>query len=777
MRAKWQPLLLCVGLSAGCDCGGGHGADADGSSSQNGSSGVGGSGQAGDEADEGSAEGENASGSCVSDEAFWRDEVWGAVLVPRCLGCHAEGALAESRGAEFLLKQPGEPDATTVNAERVADFLKREADGESLLLTKARGELAHGGGEVVEAGGSEEAAFVEYLQRIEMPETCDSPDIPSPSIADLDLEPPERTLYKAALQFATRLPTDAEMAAVRTGNDNDLRAALRALLDEEAFYGRLKVLYNDVLLTDKYAVPVGGFVEVSGYSFPGEPLDDLDDRTRRNFGISKEPLELIAYIVRNDRPFTEILTADYIMVNPDSARTYGADITFEDPEDPNEFHPARIDVRIMAGGFSDFVVEPLPHAGLLTSPMFLSRFPTTSTNRNRHRARMLLDIFLGVDIFDIAAQPIDAGDLSEFDVPTQDNPNCSVCHDTLDPIAGGFHNWDYDDGLQSRRVRRPWYEDMAAPGYADIEMPESQRTHAEQWLAQRITNDPRFAYGTVRTLYRVVMGRQSLKAPAAGEVDFANKLANWAAQEEELRRLAARFEAGGFDFKTLLTDLLLSPVYRARNSVWPSFGTDRLLTPAELAEKIHLTTGWRFSGSQEPTGSRDYLSDAYYFRLLYGGIDSNNITERAKDMSALMASVAQRAGHVVGCQAVPMEFGGTIPTHLFPYVDATDTPDDTVGQSAIRENLAYMHRRMLGEAPSSADVDVAFNLFRSVRSGGLSRMDVGDEPSAVPFYCASYLDLVINVRYDGRLQDEDYVQRAWMAVVSYYVSHSQFLVH
>ena len=33
-----------------------------------------------------------------------------------------------------------------------------------------------------------------------------------------------------------------------------------------------------------------------------------------------EPMKLVEHIVRNDRPFTDIVTADYIMVTPYSAR-------------------------------------------------------------------------------------------------------------------------------------------------------------------------------------------------------------------------------------------------------------------------------------------------------------------------------------------------------------------------------------------------------------------------------------------------------------------------
>ena len=39
------------------------------------------------------------------------------------------------------------------------------------------------------------------------------------------------------------------------------------------------------------------------------------------FGFRRAPLELIAHVVENDRPYTEILTADYIMANPFAAKS------------------------------------------------------------------------------------------------------------------------------------------------------------------------------------------------------------------------------------------------------------------------------------------------------------------------------------------------------------------------------------------------------------------------------------------------------------------------
>ena len=46
-------------------------------------------------------------------------------------------------------------------------------------------------------------------------------------------------------------------------------------------------------------------------------------------GVAREPLELIAYVVMNDRPYTEVLTADYTMVNAFSDLAYRSRSGFE----------------------------------------------------------------------------------------------------------------------------------------------------------------------------------------------------------------------------------------------------------------------------------------------------------------------------------------------------------------------------------------------------------------------------------------------------------------
>ena len=138
------------------------------------------------------------------------------------------------------------------------------------------------------------------------------------------------------------------------------------------------------------------------------------------YGARRAPLELIAHVVENDLPYTEILTADYIMANPFAARAYGASTAFDDPKDWWEFRPSEIVSYYREG--EDFekewdpiveehrIIDPgsldtdYPHAGILNTTMFLRRYPSTATNRNRARARWTYYHFLGVDIENSASR-------------------------------------------------------------------------------------------------------------------------------------------------------------------------------------------------------------------------------------------------------------------------------------------------------------------------------------------------------------------------------------
>ncbi|MBT4838155.1 MAG: DUF1592 domain-containing protein [Methylococcales bacterium] len=247
--------------------------------------------------------------------------------------------------------------------------------------------------------------------------------------------PPKKTLYKSSLSLIGRLPTTDELQRVSNDGEVGLSRILDHFLNDEKFLNRVKEIYNDQLLTDKYLGSENALALLDSRDFPnrrwyrdiGLDLDDQEQRkkyyelrTQTNDAVAREILELIAHVVRNNRPFTEILTADYMMVNAFSAKVYDVESQVTTNID---------DIAYGQGApFKEARIANYPHAGILTSAMFLNRFPTTRTNRNRHRSKTVYDFFLDTDILSIAgSRPTKSDDIATNN-PILNNPNCVVCH-------------------------------------------------------------------------------------------------------------------------------------------------------------------------------------------------------------------------------------------------------------------------------------------------------------------------------------------------------------
>ena len=297
-----------------------------------------------------------------------------------------------------------------------------------------------------------------------------------------------KTLRRAALIFAGRIPTDAEYKSVQSGKASDLRAAIRGLMEGPQFHEFLLRASNDRLLTDRQDQNVlfrlnGFLVDYTNENYRraaavavrrGKDWQAYKDwQEAVQYGAWRAPTELIAHVVENDLPYTEILTADYIMANPWTAPAYGKSVRFDDPTDVHEFRPSKITDYYRKGpgyeGEFDPVVDAqrvlkrgslhtdYPHAGILNTHAFLKRYPSTATNRNRARARWTYYHFLGLDVEKSASRTTDPVALADTNNPTLHNPACTVCHSVLDPVAGAFQNYGDEDGTRtSGAAWIPW---------------------------------------------------------------------------------------------------------------------------------------------------------------------------------------------------------------------------------------------------------------------------------------------------------------------------------
>ena len=289
--------------------------------------------------------------------------------------------------------------------------------------------------------------------------------------------------------FAGRIPTEAEYTKVEGGTEDDLRRAIRGLMQGPGFHEFLIRGSNDRLLTDRDFEIVGvdgeGFVNYPRATYRLREMEGIDEQAlndrrlarpyyryveRAQYGLRRAPLELIAYLAETDGDYREVLTAPYIMANPWSAEVYGANPGFGNPLDPHTFKPSAItsyyrpcDGRAIEERQFGYYVESegacptdFPHAGILNTKVFLQRYPTTPTNRNRARSRWTYYHFLGFDIERSESRTMDPDVLEDMNNPTLHNPACTACHVRLDPVAGAFQNYgdrglyrDQDGGLDS----------------------------------------------------------------------------------------------------------------------------------------------------------------------------------------------------------------------------------------------------------------------------------------------------------------------------------------
>ena len=391
-----------------------------------------------------------------------------------CTLCHIEGGLYKKD--KLVLEKHGENQDEVIarNIQVFKDFVTIQDDAVNYILTMIRGDPSHLGGRRVDPDSEEYEKWGLFLRTLSGEKGTASGSVDAKALFDgVELREDRKVLRQAALIFAGRIPTPNEYASL---DETGLRPAIRNLMQGDGFHEFLIRASNDRLLTDREKSAIdasewGPFVEYSKRStefckaVEMGLVSDAESRAWHHWESAAEyasvraPLELIAYVVENDLPYTEILTADYIMTNPQSAEAYGSNTEFNNPTDIFEFQPSQFrsyylldDSRILDKSEGSTcrhdIIDPgnllldYPHAGILNSPVFMKRYPTTATNRNRARSRWTYYHFSGLDIEKSRSRTTDPDALADTNNPTLNNPACTGCHTIMDPVAGTYQNYD-----------------------------------------------------------------------------------------------------------------------------------------------------------------------------------------------------------------------------------------------------------------------------------------------------------------------------------------------
>jgi hypothetical protein len=154
--------------------------------------------------------------------------------------------------------------------------------------------------------------------------------------------------------------------------------------------------------------------------------------------------------------------------------------------------------------------------------------------------------------------------------------------------------------------------------------------------------------------------------------------------------------------------------------------------------------------------------------MLYGGIDSKEVTERASDPSGAMGAIQRIMSNDVACKQTARDFGRPANERiLFAFIEPTVVPGQSPeGDEALRKAMAYLHERILGryDAADSAEISRTFDLLAGVvhdaaERQGLDKLEIWACRQGSP----------------TPPEDPHYTIRAWRAVVTYLLRRQEFL--
>jgi len=547
-----------------------------------------------------------------------------------------------------------------------------------------------------------------------------TPATTEPVVELVALQPVDR-LIRLSMALRGLRPSMEDMERVRA-DPAEVDVILEEYLDGDDFLRKMRDLHAEVFLLDndiEKQLPAVGWLD--GYDFSDMHHSQV-----------MEPLKLVEHIVANDRPYTEIVTADYMFANDVVAKIYGLPYDFDSEEEWQ----------------MSWWTDGRPAAGLLSSGKLFRRFTSNGNNFQRARANMVASKFLCSDFNNRDVLVLGGVDVSdEFAVAeaVMNVPECVSCHQALDPLAGYF--WGYMDILNSAAISvshiencKPFdYSKGAVPEHGHNQTPEFMCYPVRQYnafnendwakwdlrepnyygtpasglaeLGELIAADPRFHSCTARHFFGFFDQVDPEKVPIDIVAD-----------------LQSEFVASGFSAKELARQAVKRPEFGAfaTSAEQPDSGpvvSVKAVRSKEYGTAIEDLTGYRWVGvgdanncatadarSTQCWGPVDLNnSDVFGFRSMAGGIDSFLVTTPTRSVTAVKLIASQMYAADASAFVVADDLARpAVERRLLHLVEA-----DTTDEQVVREQLAWLHARILGEflEPDDAELDLSYELW------------------------------------------------------------------
>lgn len=484
---------------------------------------------------------------------------------------------------------------------------------------------------------------------------------------DLGAEaPPVERLVRASLDVRGIRPTVAELEQVED-DPAAAEALIDGFLDHAGFAGRVKALFAPGFRT-----------RVDFYPFSYEDPEFT-------VAIGEEPLNLIATVAVEDRPFTDVVLADHTVVDP----------LLLDWWPLEEVGPGALPGTIEAR-----YTDGRPHAGVLSTNAMWWRHSSTIENANRGRANALSRALLCESFLDRPIdfpRDIDLSDSETIRTAIRTNPGCTACHASLDPIASylwgfmyqgdDFDNWSTYAVAAERdwatyTGRRPGWFGEPGDGLHD--------------LGVKVASDQRFVSCAVQRVYEGMLGRR-----ASLQDDGA------------LAEHRDAFIRSGLSLRSLVRSVIDDERYLGLRTETAYGGTPedvelKVITPEQLSTELLATTGYRMTAGEE---GRDLLSVDYGLRALAGGSDQGSATSPSTGLVLVHRRLAEAAA---GALVEGSVSGGALSSVLSGF-DTEPEADQLVELVAITASERI--------PADGAEVEALLTLWRDLE-------DLSDPPTA-----------------------------------------------
>ena len=248
---------------------------------------------------------------------------------------------------------------------------------------------------------------------------------------------------------------------------------------------------------------------------------------------------------------------------------------------------------------------------------------------------------------------------------------------------------------------------------------------------------------------------------------YDSKYQAYLVQQNEIDSIATRFTISNYNFKNVIKDWILSDFYRAnglknasysreRMAALEDIGIVRMLSPEQLERKVTAIFGMPWGHLKDQTA------------MLYGGIDSKEVTERAVAPSGAMGAIQRTLANDVACRNVALDFSRKKTERiLFPDIETDAIPGESdVSDRKIRAAIVHLHQLVLGRDDDDKSIEVArtFELFSGVITDAQKR---GRFDEREIWSCRQGLEKTV--------PDPHYTVRAWRAVLTYLLRQHEFL--